>query len=115
MWAILRRMAGLLLGGTEKLLSTRLGRWVAGAMAFLGLSFGVTRGVRYVTDAIISDGLSSVPSQLVGWLSFLNFDAAVSIIMSAYAVVAGLRAASGGLLKLQARSAAPALPPPGGH
>ncbi|WP_441610233.1 DUF2523 family protein [Dyella sp. 2RAB6] len=110
MWAILRKLAGLLLGGTEKMLSTRLGRWFAAAMAFLGISFGVTRGVRYVTDTIISDGLSQMPSQLIGWLSYLNFDAGVAVIMAAYAAVAGIKAATGGLLKLQARNAAASIP-----
>lgn len=110
MWALLRRLAGVLLGGAEKMLSTKLGRFVAGALAFLGLSFGTTRAVRYAVDQWITEGLGKVPGEMVGWLSWLNLDAAVSVILSGYAAAAAAKAAYGSVLRLQARNAASGIP-----
>lgn len=110
MWALLRRLAGVLLGGAEKMLSTKLGSWIAGALVFLGLSLGTTRAVKYAVDNWVIDGLAKVPGDMVAWLSWLNFDAAIGVILSGYAAAASTKAAYGGVLKLQARNAASGIP-----
>jgi hypothetical protein len=88
-----------LLDGLEWLFSTRLGLWIVQAFAFVGLSFGTQHLIvapalsQLQTLATSGMGSTTFSGLALQWMGVLNFDKALSMIVSAvttkYAVTAG--------------------------
>lgn len=73
-----------LIGALSGLVFSRLGAWVAGAFAALGIGLAV-QGV--VFDQLIDyaqSAFSGLPSTLAAWVGFLNIDKYVSLVISGY-------------------------------
>ena len=78
-----------LMAALSKLFTSRLGMWIASAMAFFGLEWATNE---VVLDPIVDQIralMSSTGGDAIGWLAFFNVDRYLSCIVSAYAVAAG--------------------------
>lgn len=85
-----------LLAGLSRLMSTRAGHWILSILAFFGLNWVAQE---FAIDPLLNlakDYISAGPAELIPWLSFLNIDRYITMILSAYAV-----AAAGGALKMR--------------
>lgn len=77
----------------SRLMASRLASWIVGALLALGISWGTqTVAVTPILNAIKATA-SGVTGSALEWLSFLNVDRAVTIVLSAYATRAGLNGA----------------------
>lgn len=106
MWAIVVGILSLL----GRLFASKLGRWIIGALMFLGISFATTRAVKYGLQTALDFGWGGIPADLAQWLSFMNVDACFSVIASGYVAGWAAKAALGGILHLQARAAGASIP-----
>lgn len=80
----------------SRLVSTRIGYWIGAAFAFLGIQYVASEFVTEPLMAQIQSAFTGAPADLAAWLSFLNVDRYITIIMSAYAT-----AAAAGALRLR--------------
>lgn len=89
---------GWLVNALRTLFASRLGAWFAGALAWLGLSFGVQKvAVEPAIDQLrgYMDGLGGagqLAADAVAWAGVMNFDIAVTMLMSAIAIRRGIAA-----------------------
>lgn len=77
--------------GIARVFSSRLGSWIAGAMVFLGLQWGVHEFAIEPIMAQIQAAMGTVTGTAAAWAAFFNVDRYISCIVSAYSVVAGKR------------------------
>lgn len=90
-------MIDRLLKGLANLFQSKLGSWIAGAMVFLGIGFATQQAV--IEPAIdqvqgyIQSAGSEAGAVAMQWFGFLNMDKAITMILSAYAARAAIRAA----------------------
>lgn len=85
LWAVLSSVLG-------RLVSTRLGFWIAAALGTLGLQLAVQQVAVGPAIDMVQTNFSGMPSDLVAWVSYLNVDKFVTIVLSAYAAAATLSA-----------------------
>ena len=75
----------------SRLVASRIGMWIVSALLFFGLQMAVNK---FVAGPVI-DGLRSafggMTSDVLGWVSFLNIDRALTILLSAYATASTAR------------------------
>lgn len=99
-------LIGWLLTGLRVLFASRMGLWIAGALAWLGVSLGSSKlliepaidQLRAYMTAGMSGG--NLGADAIAWAGVLNFDVAVTMIISAYVTRQGVQA---GRLFLQKR------------
>jgi hypothetical protein len=73
-----------------RIFATRLGSWIAGALLFLGLSWGTTAVSMAGTKALIASTIGSISGTSLEWLVFFNVPRYLSIIISAYGAAAAV-------------------------
>lgn len=91
--AALRSAVGWLITAGSRLLSSRLGSWIAAAMVWLGISFAANE---YAIEPILEElaGYMSAQSGVVlEWLGYLQVDQACTMILSAVATRYGMTSA----------------------
>lgn len=76
----------------SRMIQSRIGFWVLSGLAFFGLQWGATQLVVGPLLAQIQSAFVGLPADLIAWLSFLNIDRYVTIVLSAYATAAGASA-----------------------
>lgn len=82
----------------SRVVASRIGHWVAIALAFLGIQWAATQ---FVVDPLlnqIQQAFAGAPAEIVQWLAFLNVDTYITMILSAHAA-----AASVGALRMRKR------------
>ncbi|MBB6183286.1 DUF2523 family protein [Oleiagrimonas soli] len=84
MLGLIKRFLPALIALLGKMMSTKLGRWIAGALVWLGVGFATQTAFHYALTDWVADGWAGIPADLAAWLSYLNVDAAVSLILSGY-------------------------------
>lgn len=73
-----------LLAALSGLVFSRLGAWIAGALAALGIGLSVqTFAFDQVMD-YAQQGFGGLPAQVAAWVGFLNIDRYVSLVISGY-------------------------------
>lgn len=72
-----------------RIFATRLGMWIATALAFLGLQLATNEVVLTPVLNQFQAAISQTGADAVGWIAFFNLDKYISCIVSAYAVAAG--------------------------
>lgn len=71
-----------------KIIATRLGQWIVGALIFLGIEFAVSNlAVQPLMDQM-TQVASGLPGEALQWARVFKIDVYVSIILSAYAAAA---------------------------
>jgi len=83
LWALARALVGLL--------AKYAGPILVQVIAFFGFQFGAQKFLTQPFVAFIQSAISGAPAIAVQALSSVNFDKAVTIILSAYVVRAGSR------------------------
>lgn len=68
-----------------RLFATKVGAWVATAMAALGLHFVVTGNLIEMATDHVATAMGGLGGTAAQWFAVLNIGAYVSIILSAYA------------------------------
>lgn len=89
---------GWLVNAFRTLFASRLGAWVAGALGWLGLSFGVQKvavepaidQLRGYMDSL--GGAGQVAADAVAWAGVMQFDIAVTMLISAIVIRRGISA-----------------------
>lgn len=74
-----------LLAGFSRLFASKIGAWVATAMAALGLHFVVTGNLIEMASDQVASAFGGIGGTAAQWFGVLNIGAYVSIILSAYA------------------------------
>lgn len=82
---VLAPLVGSVIAGIGALFATKLGGWVASAMAALGLHFMVVGPLLEAATDMVASAMGGIPGSVRGWMGVLNFGAYISIILSAYA------------------------------
>lgn len=86
-------MWGPLLAALSRLFATRIGQWIAAAMAWLGLTWATQSAVVQPLIDEIKATAQGVSGPALEWLGYLQFDVALSMVFSAlaakYAIQAG--------------------------
>ena len=90
---------GALLAGLSRLLGSRIGQWALQLLAFFGLGFAAQQYAVAPLLAQIQSYASGAGGEAVMWMAYLNFDKAITMIMSAYAARATLQGARAFLTK----------------
>lgn len=75
----------------SRLMATKLGPWLVQAAAFLGIQFVSSHIVSGVVSPTLAQYVGGLGGDAVRWVSFLNVDRALTIVLSAYATVAATR------------------------
>lgn len=91
-------LIGWIVNAFRVLFASRLGAWVAGALAWLGLSFGVQKvavepaieQLRGYMDSL--GGSGELAADALAWAGVMNFDIAVTMLISAVAIRRGISA-----------------------
>lgn len=84
-WAVLSAVLG-------RLVASRLGFWIASALATLGLQLAVQQFAVGPAIDMVQTNFNGVPGDLVAWVSYLNVDKFITIVLSAYAAAATMSA-----------------------
>ena len=89
-------MVPLIIGGlvaaVGRLLSTKLGGWIATAAMALGIGFVASEALMDPAIAAVQSAAAGVPSVALQWAGVLNLDQYITIVLSAYAAGAIKRA-----------------------
>ena len=85
-------MWGALTAALSRLFASKLGRWVAGALAFFGLTIATQQLVTVPSLAYFQSLMSDTGSDVTAWMGFLQFDKAITMLLSAYAARATVSA-----------------------
>lgn len=85
-------VVGWIVAGISRIFATRLGGWIASAMVFLGLQWGVQEFAIEPIMAQIQSAFGGVTGVAASWAAFFNIDRYITCILSAYAVANGKRA-----------------------
>lgn len=99
MWAsLIARLASMM--------QSQIGRWVATAMLAVGIGVATNTvitgpGMDALMDTIQAqtDGGSALRAAALNWFAFFNMDKAITMVMSAYASRASIRAGRAFLVK----------------
>lgn len=84
-WAILSAVLG-------RLVATRLGFWIAAALATLGLQIAVQSFAVGPAIDLVQTRFAGMPSDLLAWVAYLNVDKFITVVLSAYTAAATLSA-----------------------
>ena len=95
----LRAAVGWVVTALGRLFGTRLGQWVAAAMAYFGLAWATQEVVIGPVIDQLQAYMQGVSGDAVQWLGYLNFDKACSMIISAMTIRFGLAGAKAFLAK----------------
>lgn len=76
----------------SRLVASRVGFWVVGALAFLGINFVSHSFVVGPILEAIMDSVADLPASLIAWLRYLNIDRYITAVLSAYASAAAVGA-----------------------
>lgn len=89
-------IVGVILAALSRLIMSRAGTWIAGVLLTLGLSIGAYTGTQLLLESRLEDVLNIAEANTVGdfavWLAFFNVDKAITMIVSAIVVAAGIKA-----------------------
>lgn len=88
MGAALVAFGEFLMAAFSRLMASRLGSWIVQACAFLGIQFVANKFTSTVISSELASHFSGIGGDILAWLSFLNVDSAITVILSAYATVA---------------------------
>jgi hypothetical protein len=72
------------------LVRSQIGRWIAIALAAIGIQFAVTEGVMYPLIDYIASNASGGVGAATQWFGFFNVDRYITLILSAYASAAAV-------------------------
>ena len=89
----LRSAVGWVVTGLGRLFGSRIGQWVAAALAYFGLAFATQTVVMGPVIDQLEGYMQGVSGDAVEWLGYLNFDKACSMILSALAIRFGIQTA----------------------
>lgn len=67
------------------LVFTRLGSWIAAALAAVGIGLAVQGVVFSGLTTYAQNAFSGLPSDIANWIAFLNIDKYMSLVISGYA------------------------------
>lgn len=80
---------GAIIAALSRLFATRIGTWAVALLAFLGIGLATNEVViEPLLDqarSIVESNMSSAGSMAIAWVSFLNFDKALTMLFSAVA------------------------------
>lgn len=75
----------------SRLMASQVGRWALQILLFFGISFAANK----ITSGAVTPGLQSAfngtGADVIAWISYLNVDRALTLILSAYGTVAATR------------------------
>lgn len=71
--------------GLSALVFTRIGAWVAAALAALGIGLAVQGVVFGGLTAYAQTAFDGLPADVANWIAFLNIDKYMSLVISGYA------------------------------
>lgn len=80
-----------IMAALSRLFASRIGHWVAATLVFLGLSVG---SQKYLVEPLLAR-IQSVAGELgdaAQWFAFFRVDQAITVVLSAYTVRAGMAA-----------------------
>ena len=90
---VLAPIVSVLLAWLSRFMMLKLGVWILGAMAYLGLYFGVDSFViGPLVDQVRQIAEGGITGSLAEWVAFLNFDRAISMVLSAYTTAGAISA-----------------------
>lgn len=89
---ILAPFIAALLGGLSRLMTTRLGVWIATALGAVGLSLATHSIAMGPIMDMVRSSAGGVGGDLAAWLGVMNVDQYITIVMSAYTAGAVKRA-----------------------
>jgi hypothetical protein len=69
----------------SRLVATRIGQWAVQLMLFFGVQWVATKFVASPVKSGLAAAFAGMPADVLAWVSFLNVDRALTIILSAYA------------------------------
>lgn len=81
-----------LMGALSRLFGSRLGQWILGAMAVLGITLATQQFVVEPFLQMIQNAISGAPSLAVRVIAYIGFDIYVTATLTAYATAAGMNA-----------------------
>lgn len=83
-------VAGIM-AGLARTVSTWAGRWIVQILLFFGVQVVATKLAIAPMKAMLSSAFSGMPADVLAWISYIRVDAALTIVLSAYAAAAGTR------------------------
>lgn len=97
---VLAPIVASVLAWMSRLLMIKAAAWVIGAMMYIGIYLGT---VEFVIEPLIAQvraiAEGGITGTLAEWVSFLNFDRAITMILSAYTTAGGIAAAKVALFR----------------
>lgn len=97
---VLAPIVAMILAWISRIMMIKAGVWVVGALAYLGLYFGTQS---FVIDPLIDQvrviAEGGITGTLAEWVAFLNFDRAITMLLSAYVTAGGINAAKVALFR----------------
>lgn len=90
--AFLAPLIAAIVGAFSRLISTRIGLWLATALGALGLSLATTHLAMEPIMDMVRSSAGGIPADLAQWLGVMNVDRYISIVLSAYTAGAVKRA-----------------------
>ena len=90
---VLGPIVGLILAWFSRLMMLKLGAWILGAMVYLGIYFGTQEYViEPLLDQVRAIAEGGITGTLAEWVAFLNFDRAITMVLSAYSTAGTIAA-----------------------
>lgn len=75
----------------SRVVASQVGRWALQALMFFGISFVANKITSGAVTPALQSAFAGVGADVLPWISYLNVDRALTIILSAYATVAATR------------------------
>jgi hypothetical protein len=85
--AVILEVIDLVIAAFSRVMSTRIGAWIVQMMLFFGIQMASQALLLAPLKAGLSAAFSGMASDVLAWVSYLNIDRALTIILSAYATV----------------------------
>lgn len=84
---------GALMAWFSRIMMVKAGVWVVGTLTYLGLYFGTHEYfVEPLIDQVRNIAQNNITGTIAEWVSFLNFDRAITMVLSAYLTAGGIAA-----------------------
>lgn len=90
---VLAPIFAALMAWLSRLMMLKLGVWILGALVYLGLYLGTQEMfVEPLIDQVRAIAEGNITGTIAEWVAFLNFDRAISMILSAYLAAGAISA-----------------------
>lgn len=74
------------------MVKSRIGFWIASALASLGLTLAVQKFAMQPVLSMVQQYWGGIPADVAAWMAYMGADRVITIILSAYAAAATMSA-----------------------